>query len=397
MGVYNVGGDRLDNAVTIKSYFESEMSDTLEKVRAEANEPCLVFPVVTDIHRYSAGTTQTFEQMSDNIAKFCELVECDFVINLGDSIDGNDTQAVSLEQAKAVTDEFRKVKAPYLYAQGNHDNNPYTPTGGHFSNLEFDIYQCFKAFFLNTRDVVVNFAENGTDYYFDMDGIGVRCVVLNSSNVKQAKNYAFGSTTASWLENTAFDTDYIVLLMEHISSISSQVWNNTAGSNYTTIKNKIQAFVSGGGKLVQIMGHSHVDLAFIAPWLAVSMVCQKCQQANTTTTEMQKITGYIDVIGSPARTVGTATEDAWTVCVLKPNSGELATIRFGAGVDRYFHYEPVAPTTLTSKLSNVTWSSSDTSVATVSEGVVTGVGSGTCAIIAKDAAGNYEAWIIQVS
>lgn len=395
MGVYNLAGERLDVAITIKSYFESEMSNTLEKVRAEVTEPCLVFPVVTDMHRYSEGVPQTFEQMSENIAKFCELVECDFVANLGDSIDGMSSQATSLQQAAAVTDGFRKVKAPYIYAQGNHDNNPYTSSGS-FSNLEFNIEQCFKAFFLNTRDVVVNFAENGTDYYFDMDGIGVRVVVLNSSNVNVAKNYAFGSTTGAWLESTAFDTDYTVLLMEHISSISSQVWNNTAGSNYTTIKNKIQAFVSGGGKLVQIMGHSHVDLAFVTPWLAVSMVCQKCQQANTSTTEMQKISGYIDVIGSPARTVGAATEDAWTVCVLKPRAMELATIRFGAGADRFFHYEPIAPTTLTSKLSNVTWSSSNNSVATVSGGVVTGVGSGTCAIIAKDATGNYEAWIISV-
>ena len=127
------------------------------------------------------------------------------------------------------------------------------------------------------------------------------------------------------------------------------------------------------------------------------MVCQKCQQANTTTTEMQKISGYIDVMGSPARTAGTATEDAWTVCVLKPNSKELSTIRFGAGVDRYFHYDPIAPTTLTSKLASPTWSSSNESVATVSGGVVTGVASGTCAILAKDATGNYEAWIVAVS
>ena len=396
MGVYNLIGERLDDTISIKSYFVDEMSNTLEKVRAEVTEPCLVFPVVTDMHRYSEGVPQTFEQMSDNIAKFCELVECDFVVNLGDSIDGMSSQATSLQQAAAITDGFRKVKAPYIYAQGNHDNNPYT-SGGSFSNLEFNIAQCFKAFFLNTRDVVVNFSENGTDYYFDVPGIGIRVVVLNSSNVKVAKNYSFGTTTASWLENTAFDTTDTVLLLEHISSISSQVWNNTSGSNYTTIKGKIQDFVNGGGRLIQIMGHSHVDVAFITPWLAVSMVCQKCQQANTTTTEMQKISGYIDVMGSPSRTAGTVTEDAWTVCVLKPNSMELSTIRFGAGVDRYFHYDPIAPTTLTSKLTSPTWSSSNESVATVSGGVVTGVASGTCAILAKDATGNYEAWIVTVS
>ena len=288
--VYDILGNPLTDSVEIKSYYNDEMSDTVAKVRAAVTEPALVFPVVTDIHRYSANTRQTFDLMVDNITKFAQLIRCDFVMNLGDSIDGQSSQSESLTQAYAVTDGFRKLGVPYFYAQGNHDNNPYTAQGT-FSNLEFDMAQCFKAFFLNTRGATVNFSESGTDYYLDFDGIGIRAVVLNSSNVNKAKNYGFGNSTAAWLANTALDTTNTVLLMEHISSISSQVWNNTAGSNYTDIKNAVQAFVSGGGKLVQIMGHSHVDAAFITPWLAVSMVCQKCAKANTTTTEMQKISG----------------------------------------------------------------------------------------------------------
>lgn len=397
MSVYDISGNELVSGVEIKPYFENEMNDTVNKVRNAANEPSLIFPVVTDIHRYSADTPQNFDAMVDNISKFAQLVRCDFVINLGDSIDGQDTQAVSLEQAYSVTEAFRKIGAPCLYAHGNHDNNPYT-TSGSFSNREFDIYQCFKAFFLNVRGVKVNASENGTDYYIDFDGIGVRAVVLNSSNVKKAKNYGYGNSTATWLANVALDTDYTVLLMEHISSISTQVWNNTAGTNYGGITSAIQAFINGGGTIIQLSGHSHVDTAFIDPWVAIGFVCQKCSQADISTTEMQKISGYIDTLGSPTRTVNTATEDAWTVCILKPFSNELDTIRFGAGADRYFHYAPIAPTTLTSKLSGtLTWSSSDLDVATVSNGVVTGVASGTCAIIAKDESGNYEAWVITVS
>ena len=393
MAVYDVFGNPLTGLVPPAPYYADEMADTIQKVQNEITEPCLVFPVTTDIHLESTAR-QTFDKMTVNIENFAETVKCDFIACLGDLIDGNTTQALSMGYALNATNAMRSLGAPYIFTQGNHDNNPYD-SEGHFSNLDFSIKQVFKGFFNSVKNVHVNSGENGTDYYVDFD-IGIRLIVLNACNVKKAHNYAYGESTAAWLE-TALNTENAVLLLEHLSSIESQVWNNNHGTNADAITTKLTAFVNNGGELIQLSGHSHVDLAFIAPWLSVMFVAQKFDKASTTTTQIQKISGYIDVMGSYDRVADTASEDAWTVCVLKPNSKELSTIRFGAGVDRYFHYDPIAPTTLTSKLTSPTWSSSDTSVATVSNGTVTGVASGTCAILAKDAAGNYEAWIIQVS
>lgn len=394
MGIYDVNGTSLTEDITIKSYYETEMTDTIAKVRAINNEPSLVFPCVTDIHRYSANVTQNFDDMIQNLTYFANMVKCDFLVNAGDTIDGNTTQASSLEQAYTCAKDFLKVGLPIIYSQGNHDNNPYTASGS-FSNLDFSIQQVYSGFFANTRKVIYNTAENGTDYYIDYP-IGVRVIILNACNVKRAHNYAYGSTTASWL-GTALDTDRTVLLIEHLSSIASQVWNNNHGTSADSITSALTTFVNGGKKLVQISGHSHIDVAFVQPWLSVMNVCQKFESVNTSATNYQKITGYVDQMSAPSRTANTYTEDAWTVCVLKPYSYELDCIRFGAGCDRYFHYNPIAPSTLTSRLSDVTWSSSDTAVATVSGGVVTGVANGTCGILAKDSTGNYECWTIQVS
>ena len=53
-------------------------------------------------------------------------------------------------------------------------------------------------------------------------------------------------------------------------------------------------------------------------------------------------------------------------------------------------------TTLNTKLTGtITWSTSDSNVATVSDGVVTNIGIGKCAILAKDEVGNYECWIVK--
>lgn len=398
MSVYDILGNELVSSVKIQPYYESEMSDTIAKVRREITEPCLVVPVVTDIHRYTANIPQTFDKMVSNLKMFCSEVKCDFVINLGDLINGDTSDAQSIAYGYDSTKEFFLVGAPYLFVEGNHDNNIYTASGS-FSGTRFTMAQVFQAFYSGNRGVTVNVSENGTDYYIDIDGLPIRIVGLNACNVNKAANYAYGDSTAAWLTNDALNTDKTILLVEHLSSIASQVWNNNHGTNADAVTSAIQAKVNNGATIIQLAGHSHADFAFIKPWLSVAFVCQKFEKADISTTQYGKISGYIDVIGNPSRTLETASEDAWTVCILKPESGDLDAIRFGAGIDRHFHYTPIAPATLTTKLSGtVTWSSSDTSVATVnSSGVVTGVASGVCAILAKDVAGNYEAWTIKVT
>lgn len=394
MALYDIDGRLLAEDVEIKSYYENEMEDTIAKTREIITEPALVFPVVTDIHRYSTGIRQSFEDMIHNIKHFANKVKCDFVANTGDTIDGNLTQAASLEQAYESMSDFLDIGIPILYAQGNHDNNPYDSNGS-FGGNDFTVQQVFKGFFTDTKGVTYNFGENGTDYYIDFP-VGVRVIVLNACNVKKAHNYAYGDTTASWL-SAALDTDRTVIALSHLSPIASQVWNNCHGPNADAVASAFTTFVNGGGKLIHVSGHSHIDIAFIKPWLSVVNTCQKFEMSTPTSEGHQKISGYINVLAATDRTANTYTEDAWTVCVLKPNSQELDCIRFGSGYDRYFHYNAIAPTTLTSRLEGVTWSSSDTSVATVSNGVVTGVASGTCGILAKDSEGNYEAWTIIVA
>lgn len=395
MAVYDKYGNRIDelnDSIVLKSYYYDEMADTIQKVRSVNDEPSIVFPIVTDIHRYKA-TTQTFADMIKNISYFSKEVKCDFVVNTGDTIEGDSAKATSFTQAFEAIKAFMNIGVPFVYAQGNHDNNIYSSS----TSNQFTLAETFQAFFNATKDVTYHFSEGGTEYYIDLDGIGVRIVVINACNSGRVTNYGYGNTTASWLTNTALDTDHTVLLFEHLSSIASQVWNNNHGTNASAVENALRAFVTGGGTIVELSGHSHIDVAFVQPWLSVMNVCQKFEVADITSANYQKISGYIDQLTAPTRTAGTYTEDAWTACVLKPNSGELDCIRFGGGCDRYFHYKPIAPTTVTSRLSNVTWSSSDTSIATVADGVITGVASGTCAILAKDTEGNYEAWTVTVA
>ena len=380
-----------ESSETIETYFLPEMEDTIAKVRDCADSPALVFPLVTDIHRYSSAS-QTFDKMIANMRKFTKEVKCDFIVNMGDTIEGNAQQETSLEYAYDSSADFCNIGIPYFFANGNHDNNPYISS----ATLKFNIQQTFKAFYAGVKGVTYNVAENGTDYYIDFENLGVRLISLNSCNVNVSATYAYGTSTASWLAS-ALDTTHAVIVVTHVSPIPAQVWNNNSPSNNTSIRNTMQDFVDGGGKLILFAGHSHVDATFIDPWLSIMQVCQKFEQADITTEAYGKMSGYIDVLGNPARTSETYTEDAWSVCVYKPFEDVLDMIRFGAGADRYIHLVPIGAGTVTSQLDDVTWSSSDTSVATVSGGVITEVGAGRCAIIAKDSSGNIEVWIVEVT
>lgn len=384
----------------IKTYYYDEMTDTITKAQNLKDEPCLTFMWATDIHRHSsnAAGVQTFTYMIQNMKAFSKSVHCDFVLNTGDDTDGNVALATTLQRAYDMTKEFMSIGVPYIKSNGNHDNNPYNGD----SNV-FNINQSFKAYYtLTPHDVTINVAENGTDFYVDYNDLGVRFVAINDNNVKTANTYSWGETTPAWIES-ALNTNKTVLLSLHISPIRTQVYNNqrvTTSERNTAVLNAFNSFVNNGGNLIMLSGHSHADMAFITPFLSVMEICQRFYTDGGSVDDVpgfQAISGYIDVISRPVREAETYTEDAWTVGIYKPISNELHLIRFGAGTDRHFHVTPIAPTTVTTMLTGtITWSSSDESVATVSDGVITGVSTGKCAVLAKDASGNYECWIVSV-
>lgn len=381
----------------IAEYYQNEMTDTVTKTRNELTEPALVFLWTTDNHRWStnAGGVQNFSSMIENMKTLRALVPTDAVVVSGDLTDGDKVTTTTLSRAYDCMAEIRTIGVPYIWAQGNHDTNYYYKGSAEY---ELSIKECFKAYFTDVNMGGFNADENGTDYYIDYESLDTRVIVLNANNVTAGVTYVYGSTTATWLRNTALNTTKNVIIICHQSPIRKQVYGNSGTGGWSDVVNAINNFINNGGNVMMLSGHSHCDVAFVSPWLSVMEGCQRfSNRAQDDTTSTYQMEGFIDVVRTNARQQYTATEDLWSVCVYKPKSNELSLIRFGAGKDRYFHVTPIAPATLTTKLTGtITWSSSNTAVATVADGVVTGVGAGRCAVLAKDETENYECWIIVV-
>ena len=331
----------------MQPYFAAEMEDTVSKVRDLLTEPAMVLPIVTDIHHGSTSGSpgalystdkDTWHHTAANLAAFAKRIKCDALINCGDNTDGNyDNSGDCVDISAEMLADMIGTGIPVLTAVGNHDTNYYTDT--RYAS-ELSMSQIYAAYMSATKDVHFRTGSNGTDYYKDFDGYGVRIVGINANYTPATTThsvYSYNAETATWLADTALDTDYIVVLVEHLSSISTQNWNGQSLTNASAVTSALQSFVNSGGKLIQLCGHCHADYSFTSPWLAITNTCTKCEQCDTTTSGMSKITGYDSYgLASPAREYGTVTEDAWTVCVIRPESGKVDMIRFGAGEDRSY-------------------------------------------------------------
>ena len=384
---------------TVKEFYRDELADTIEKVRKETTSPCLVFPWTTDQHRFSNNAgLQNFTDMIDNMRYMSRFLHFDFILNTGDLTDGSKTQPNTLKEVYQCFEDLMTVGVPYVFCMGNHDENY---TGGSGNPYLFTIEQCYAAYFTATKATAYNANENGLDYYIDFNELGVRFIVLCANNVKtQSWGYSYGTSTAEWLTE-ALNTTKKVIVAIHQTPYTNQISSNQSTKNSSGIKTALENFHNNGGSLILITGHTHVDTAFINPFLCVNEDCQRHTETDgyyyTPETDTSGCTGYIYKRVKNARTSNTYKRDLWSVCVYKPFTNELSCIRFGSGSDRYFHVAPIAPTTVTTKLSGtITWMSSDDSVATVYDGIISSVGAGKCAILAIDEEDNYECWIVNI-
>lgn len=323
----------------VQPYFEEEMDDTITKVLALRTEPSIVFPIVTDIHyRYNnLLPAEQFDRTMDNILYFTKHVKCDFVINLGDSSDGRADRTTQIAYCNEQAKRFAEISIPYYFVSGNHELNIYSG-GGYNGTDKMNIEQLYTLFFNCLPQAVTRNPDNYTDYYVDIPAYNVRLVILNMChpNTSSLSNaYHVDSSTVSWYQNTALDSSKTILLFTHYSPIANSnsyptVYGDTNIGQIATIT---ETFVNNGGTLINIYGHSHADFKFTSPYLQISLCCAKCHQTDISTSAYDYLRLNSDIV-SPTRELGTVSEDCWTVAVLRPLSGKLDLIRFGAGSDR---------------------------------------------------------------
>ena len=312
-----------DITENVSNAFVAEVNTTIEAIRTLQTEPSIVFPLVTDIHYGVSenGDNYLFKHKTiNNIKAVLNNIRADMTICLGDVTDGDWTKPTTKRLASEANNLLRNLGIPYLLAIGNHDDNRYGTT---FS--EDDMYAYYCAFVDN--NAVFNANTKGRDYYIDLPNYKVRFVVLDSNGIG---SYGYPQDCVDWFEDVALDTpdNYLVIVLTHISPISSQNYNNYAVTNGTAIATAIEAYQTNGKPIIQLYGHSHCDVSYTSPYLSIGTNCAKFENTNGDPTKWP--TGAT----KPERVQGEVSEDCWDVVVLRPLSRKIDFVRFGAGSDR---------------------------------------------------------------
>lgn len=327
MAIYDIDGNILTDDITIKSYYTDEMADTISKVRALQTEPNITLFYITDIHSYFVSGAETLYKTSvENMRYLLKEIPCDGVVNLGDSIEGYSTAEIAQQYGNLVMNEFRKIGIPYYSVVGNHDDNRY-----HMSSTaqRLTVPQRYQLIVNPTRRVVAD--STGLNYYVDFTEHKIRMICLNSVS---DFTYKFTTETCTWFSTVALDTPdgYGVLINTHVAPSGDWNYNNTTPTNASTILSALSTY-AGSKEVVGILcGHNHVDAVFSSPFSGATLCCAKFENENGDPAKWP--TGSV----KPQRTLNTVSEDCWTVVVVRPNSGKINLVRFGAGSDYEITY-----------------------------------------------------------
>lgn len=392
---------------SMKSYFSDEMADSVEKVRARQGNGCITFPVCSDIHYrdiqegYRPFAPFAAPGMALTMKELARRVRLDNIVCLGDAIDGLWSANRGKMDARDLMRFFSGIGVPLLYAIGNHDDNRYFANEG--GDRAFTAGEIHAEFIQNTDErTSVGGPMQGCNYYRDVDRLKLRLIVLMSINFNKA--YQYTTETQDFLTATfaSMPAGYKALIFTHTPLTATQSYTGTSfpggGTIETIIKNNLDKFIC------LFFGHTHFDNFYMTPFPEVNIGCAKVYNTEYGTAGAAAPEGAYFC----ERAAGDYREQLWDTVVVDQTNALLSLIRFGAGPDRYIHYNPVTvaaggTTTLTPSCITAdsweTWASETAiSIASGMVSVAAGTASGTrLTAIAKDADGNMEIWVILVS
>lgn len=366
-------------------------------------------PHLTNRSRYEGVDDYVRDKYISTLQRYYNSMPMDTCICGGDLIDDAHTSQEACALLGFYDGVFRKMFRNFHCLLGNHDTNPYSGSGGQADWVNALPYK-------TVRNLI--FREEKETYY-SFDAVKTKFYMMNSgmSYLKTMTNSTYNQYLGprweqiAWLGNKLLTDDApnsIIAMHIYANADTEEEWFSTEtgiraygihefGLNCKrlavaynnresiTLNGNTYDFSASTGRVMFIMcGHCHAD--YIDTSGEIPIVC---------TTDLQG--GYWD--NGEKKYSLTATFD----CDLADlDNKTLYAVRVGAGVSRIVNYSPKSVSagstlSLTKKVSGtVTWTSRDTTIATVSNGTVTGVSAGVVGIIATNAAGEEEYWIIKV-
>lgn len=406
----------LQTATVNSSFNETDVDPIVSKfcALADGKDNIETFMFFTDPHltnrsRYEGIDDFVRDKYISTLQRYYNSMPMDTCICGGDLIDDAHTSQEACALLGFYDGVFRKLFRNFHCLLGNHDTNPYSGSGGQADWVNALSYK-------TVRNLV--FREEKETYY-SFDAVNVKFYMMNSgmSYIKTMTNSTYNQYIGprweqiAWLGNKLLTDDApnsIIAMHIYANADTEEEWFSTetglraAGIHDFGLNCKRMAVAYNNRQSITLNGNTYDFSASTGRVMFILCGHTHWDYVDTTgeipifnTTSLQG--GYWD--GSTKKYLKSATFDN---CLCDLDNKTLYAVRVGAGVSRIVNYSPKSVSagstlSLTKKVSGtVTWTSRDTSIATVSNGTVTGVSAGVVGIIATNVAGEEEYWIIKV-
>lgn len=441
-----------ENLNAVPSYVKEESAAIAEKVRNVQTGKTLSILSVSDMH-YLAQTGQGIDpnivknalyDMKHGINEIKGQTNIDLFGCFGDityRLRNDTTSGISFNYGKTECLEATKIlnecfeNRNQFRLMGNHDTNAEANDGKFFTANQINAY-------LGAYSNIITRA-NGFEYagigYKDYELNKLRIITLNTSfyddsinentstfpsYFKHATYYNLGREQAAWLceildmSDKQDAAEWQIILLSHCAiDARDSSYSYTAATRIGAYSKILKAYEDGGtyqidpdntvdfnGKnaaklALNIHGHAHSYYATNvvnvtphgagAPTLTYNIACGSLYVPNALP---DRDNPSMDGV-TYTKTANSRTSTAFQVITIDPVDKIAYAHHYGAGIDVIYHYDASNGNEYNTQLSNPTWNSTVSSIATVNNGVVTPVAAGYTSIFAKSATDNcIECW-----
>lgn len=324
-----------------KEIFREEIEQVIETLETKKEDADLIFAVVADSH------LDDFEEDTlDNIQTVDNKVPFDFMVHLGDFLNGNIPREYTKRILKGEMDKYRDAirNGVFYPAQGNHDGH--YEVGINKAHPDVALDEDWYAATSFTENYPNLKRENNKPYFYvDYPEKQIRLVILCSFSYewredgKYQKLYRLESSQIEWLKKDALalERDWTVILFSHDGPLKfydqekyeEEPWK---GNNKELMDTLLDARKERGFSVAAwFIGHWHGEACQKVEGIPFVLVgSQTCYVPQLW---LMPPSGHYE-----KRKPGTVTQDLWDAVTLNKSERELYLCRFGAGEDRVIHY-----------------------------------------------------------
>lgn len=428
----------LDNRLIVPDYYftnnylQNKVA-RINKLAQEAGDDAFIF--TTDEHwNFNAQVTPAIIKYLD---KNCSISK---LISTGDHIQNiNESGKAEINKLGFDFTSLRELstRKPNFSSVGNHEYLSSPVNTGVLDGT--NLYNWVRyAFYTDYSDVVVGNPERMYFYkddkakklrYIFLNNFGYHVEAIDATKDHAIADTSYGSEQLNWFENTALNVEsgYGIIIVTHWL-ISTRVPNQTSNETNINIPQNATAGMkdlaniimnySGSGEIIAVLfGHVHRDgIEVVDDVLAQNdseHLSHNAFMSLATTCdagffpEATYPTEYM-----PYRIAGTTSECAFDFCILNRSKHRFDFVRIGYPASiRFYYNDTLEERAFVYQMQNVAvsgtktldhditgtaiWNSSNTSIATVNDGVVTGVSAGIAKITVEDT-DNHRAIVYMV-